>query len=531
MPTSLGNSESIYDDVAAPTHTKYVSKTGHDTDNDGNSASAPYLTIAKAIDALDTIDDTKGETIGSGTRVLILVESGSYEELITCDSVRNLTVRGCGPGFADPSILRPSIVGDGSSNLQNSSHNADGSAAVNTNNLNNPSPGDGGGLIIENLHFSNWIRTGGHCYKSNIGASARFLNCEFSQSHGGLSHVIRNLTPGESADWPSRVDSCTFRGGSPLDRGLGMDLSLGGTAIQVGTVGTADTLYITNNVIYGHATGIDGGSGRANIYNNTVVSCSYGGIYAVGPAKIVNNIVARCGGHSTNGWGLQVAASEGWSVRLNNILTGNMRHEDGNGEVFDADKAYDVLEYGGSSPAALVATELRVNPGLRQTGTVGTNTEFNPAVFPNGGGPFMHETPDFRIAAVGSAAVSNGSDTVRAGILNSGNRGYKRSSARVEVGAHAFLQWREPVETTTPDISSDFTINRTFKNPPDDHTLLDIDGAPIGSAVAAGADPTPPPFSRGIKGVANLHGTGGSYKLTPAAAGRKSPDKITKNDS
>ena len=208
-----------------------------------------------------------------------------------------------------------------------------------------------------------------------------------------------------------------------------------------------------------------------------------------------------------------------------------MRHEDGNGEFFDADKAYDVLEYGGSSPAALVATELRVNPGLRQTGTVGTNTEFNPAVFPGDGGPFMHETPDFRILDEESAAYSNGTATVRADIRNSGFRVFKRGAERVEVGAAGLMCWQAPVQTTNPHISSDFTLNGAFKHPSDDRFLLDIDCAEAGTAVAAGADPTPPPFSAGVKGVASIRGVGKAYKLTPAGAGRRTPDKITKDDS
>jgi len=527
MPTTLGNSETFYDDVAAPTHTKYVSKTGHDTSNNGDSSSAPYLTIAKAIDVLDAVDDTNNETVGTGVRVLILVESGSYEERIACDNIRNLTVRGCGPSFADPSPYRPSIVGDGSSNLQNTSNGADGYAAVNTNNY---AAGDGGGLIIENLHFSNWIKTNGHCYKTNTPGSARFLNCEFSQSHGGLSHVIFNLTPGESAAWPSRIDCCTFRGGSPQAS------DAGGKAIAVGSVSpapAADTIYITNNVIYGHATGISAGAQRVNIYNNTVVSCSYGGIYAVGPAKVVNNIVARCGANATYGYGLQINV-DSVIVRLNNILTGNMRHEDGNGEFFDADKAYDVLDFGEADPASLAATELRVNPGLKQTGTIGTNTEFNPVTFPNDGGPFMNETPDFRISQSSSPAVSNGSDTVRDDIRNSGFRNFKRGPNRVEVGAYGFHYWRYPVETTNPHISSDFTFNSAFNHPSDDRTLLDIDGAEQsgqGTAVAAGAESTPPPFSAGVKGVSSLRGQPRAYKLTPAGAGARGSDKITKDDS
>jgi len=534
MPTTLGNSETFYDDVAAATTTTYVAKTGNDSSGDGSEGN-PYLTINKAIDVIDAAGTTDAAADPEGARALIIVASGTYEEVIDCENQKNLTIRGW-PLRADGSG-RPCIEGGGSSNLQNNSHSVPGAAIG----------GNGEyGLIVENFHFGGWIKTGGYVYKTGTNTQTRFLNCEFSQSFGGLSNVLGANFKNE-ADWPSRIDCCTFRGGMWGDSGAGPDPNaFNGTAIASADGTEANGYIISNNVIYGFAQGIAvGSSTRATIINNTVLSCSLYGIYAVGPDTITNNIVARCGSDPSNGAGL-VIDSDVNVAHTYNILTGNVRLGTGNNH-YASTNLYDLVDvYGAAHIEAFHSTEQRVNPGLRVTGTAG-NIELNQK-----NDWCLDVTPDFKIASEFSNAVDAGDTSVNTLLRTGDKRGYKReflgpedgrhtvdakgapvviTLKNIDVGAYEFIAWKKCQETTKPIISSDFTLNAGYSYQADDRYLADIDILPAGSAAACGADSTPPPFSAGIKGALSLRNKGIVYKLTPAGAGTKGSDKITKDDS
>ena len=281
MPTFLGNSETFYDDVAASGLTVHVAKTGNDSSGTGTSA-APYLTINKAVDVVVAAGATTG-TVGSGTRAVIIVASGTYEEVIDCDNAKNLTIRGVGiPG------ARTCIEYGGAADIDDDITGLSARAGVHD---------YGKGLILENLHFGGMI-TAGNYILNHAGANnqARFFNCEISMSKGGRASGLYGGMEG-NATWPSRIDCSIFRGGESRDAMLN-----GGIALKFpGSTGVDDGCYITNNVFYSWATAIYMNNNRANIYNNTVVSCSAQGIQTgTNKCNIINNIVIRCFGGDNN---------------------------------------------------------------------------------------------------------------------------------------------------------------------------------------------------------------------------------------
>jgi hypothetical protein len=546
MPTFLGNSETFYDDVAAPSITKYVAKTGNDSSGDGSEGN-PYLTINKAIDVIDTAGTTDGADVGTGTRALIIVASGTYEEIIDCDGQLNLTIRGTGvPG------KRTCLEYGGAADIDDDIRVLGARAGVHD---------YGNGLILENLHFSG-LSTAGNYVLHHAGANpyARVFNCEISMSKGSPASGIYGALTGYAA-WPSRIDCCIFRGGE--DRAI---MASAGRAINFpGSTGVDDGCYITNNLIYSWSRGIYMNNNRANIYNNTVVSCSTMGIQTgTNKCNIINNIVLRCyGGDNSAGagnGGIIIDSSAG-TVHTNNYTTGNVPLKtDETPNVYDGTLSLhrDLWDTNGTDHQEALGTgEVRGDPGLKLTGTVGVTAQNDGDIYFDG--PAGWNSADdglwpfsFEIKSRESPVVDAGATTVSTAIRNSDIRNYKReyigqddgrhpekqdgtavvpTLKSIDVGAYEFVAWRKCQETKSPIISSDFTLNAGYSYQADDRYLADIDILEKGIAQEFGAEPTPPPFTAGIKGVLSLRGAGGAYKLTPEGSGRKSPDKITKDDS
>lgn len=396
----------FYDDVISDSditsaNIKYVRKSGDDSSGDGSTGS-PYKTIAKA---MSQSVDTRTYVTGTGDRFMIIVGPGEYNEVIDCrhphghsttnlqgKPIGNLTVRGEDfmsatiiDAHIDPNSRYPSII-----------------------------YGHTSGSIFENLTFRNVTQsfsTTQYSYNTLVGhaslytgitrlnhawygpaadthtgyeggsgygwhSNIRFLYCEHSQSHGGRAggvHIAAER-PLDMARWPSRVDNCIFRGGGPgpqiTNSGQNGSSAFAGTAIIIGNHAErgATSSFATNNIIYYYSIGIDnGGSYQAQVINNTILSCSEGGIKSFRASKIYNNIVVGI----NNGYGIQYWP-DGYEPEVEyNILTGSWTSDGAEGNTTDLRENNTTLTDSNSG----WGTNQRIDPQLAATGNIDDRSE------------------------------------------------------------------------------------------------------------------------------------------------------------